>query len=145
MWNLEAACSKASCLTAFLVNRERSQTSTAPSWLSCRWCKWKGVVYTQQTRIYPETRLASLHTAESVPKYWHITLRDYSPRTNELALCVVRVNHLLWGSYFPCGYSSHLILVTKLCLMLYSTCVRVRVCGVCVCVRVCVDGVHTRV
>ena len=39
-----------------------------------------------------------------------------------------------------CGYSSHLILVTKLCLILYCACVRVVRVGrsvVCVCVCVC--------
>ena len=75
MWNLEAACSLCSRKSiAFLIIHEKSRTSTAPSCLPYKWCKWEGVVYTycySTDRDLPlKTRLALLLSAYAHPRQY---------------------------------------------------------------------------
>ena len=85
---------KASCLTAFLMIHERSRTSTAPSCLSCGWCKWKGVVYTyyySTDRGLPE-KLAWLHyLLRELTGALRYTCTAHAP-INRLTLYVLGVN-----------------------------------------------------
>ena len=85
-----------------MVLLERWQTSTAPSVFPAGDVSgkvWSTLITTQQERIYPKSSFGfATYTHEnSLPIYWRIALRVYSPCTNILALRVLRVKITNFG------------------------------------------------